>query len=405
MAIRTLEARQPPAEDIDQLRSGSEELQRGQAALGKGLLELRENSTRLRNGVVEFNDEAQSSVFVTSDVQASARQMADGMIQLNDGMQSAVDAQRKLSDGSTRLHEKLSVLVEGAKEQSLAISAISAKLPPDAKVDALKKGSESLATGMADLADGTARLNEGAQRMESGFKLLADTLPDMPAGLEGSAEGLSRSVAPALVVDAPVPNHGNAYAIAIIPAALWLGAGIATFLIDVRVLPRQGASLPPMAQFLSKLALPAALVAFQGIAIILTIIFVLKLSIVSLWAVSLTIMVAALTFLVFVLALTRALGDIGKALAILFLALQLSSSGGVMPVELSGGLYAELSPWLPLTWVVTSLKAGMFGAFEGQWILPLLPVAATGLMATWLASRLGQWRFVDEASIRPPVDI
>lgn len=403
-AMRALDARQPLTEDLEQLQSGSEVLQQGQTALGNGLIELKVGSTRLRNGMIEFRDEAQASVFVPGEAQESARRIVDGLTQLNDGLQETIEAQKKLSEGSAKVNAKLSLLVDGAKGQSVAIHAINTKLPPDAQVDVLKRGSESIASGMAGLADGTEQLNDGAQRLSAGFKLLTDTLPDATPGLEGSAEGLSHSVAPVLVVDAPVPNQGNAYAINMVPAALWLGAGIVIFLINVRVLPQQGASLPPMAQFVSKLALPAALVTLQGIVVILTMIFVLNLSIANFWAVSLTIIIAALTFLIFVLALTRAFGDVGKALAILFLALQLSSSGGVMPVELSGSLYTELSPWLPLTWVVKSLKAGMFGAFEGQWMASLLPVAVAGIVAAWVASRVGRWDFIDEASIRPPLD-
>lgn len=404
-AMRALEARQPLTEDLEQLQSGSEELQHGQTALGNGLVELKAGSARLRKGMIEFRDEAEASIFVPDEAQEGARRMVDGLTQLNDGLQETIEAQRKISEGSAKVNAKLSQLVEGAKGQSVAIHTINTKLPPDVQVDALKKGSESIASGTAALADGTERLNDGAQRLSSGFKLLTDALPDATPGLEGSAEGLSHSVAPVLVVDAPVPNQGNAYAINIIPAALWLGAGIVTFLFNMRVLPKNGATLPPLAQFGGKVALPAAMVTLQGIAVILTMIFVLKLSIANFWAVSITIIIAALTFLVFVLALTRAFGDAGKALAILFLALQLSSSGGVMPVELSGGLYAELSPWLPLTWVVKSLKAGMFGAFEGHWMLSLLPVAAAGVVAAWVASRVGRWNFVDEASMKPSVNI
>lgn len=404
-AVRTLESRQLSVDDIDQLLAGSRELHQGHLALGKGLAELKGGSARLRGGFAEFSDEAQSAIFVFSDVREGARRMAEGMLQLNEGLQGAIDAQKRLSEGAATLNEKLSLLTEGARRQGVAVSAMSARLPTDAEIDALLKGSETISGGMATLADGTDRLHEGAQRLAAGFELLAGALPEVPQELGGSAEGLSHSVSPVLVVDAPVPNHGNAQAINIIPAALWLGAGIAAFLVNLRVLSRQGAFLPPLAQFVAKAALPAALVVLQGVAVILVITFVLRLSIVNLWAVSLVIVVAALTFLVFVLALTRAFGDVGKVLAILFLALQLSSAGGVMPVELSGGLYAELSPWLPFTWVVKSLKAGMFGAFDGAWGLPLLPVAAAGVLATWLASRVGQWRYVDEAAIHPPIDL
>ena len=99
------------------------------------------------------------------------------------------------------------------------------------------------------------------------------------------------------------------------------------------------------------------------------------------------------------------LGDAGKALAVLFLAVQLSSSGGVLPVELSGRVFMDISPWLPLTWVVRAIKAAMFGAFDQAWAQPLLLVAAAGVAAGAMACLVGKWRYVEPSAIRPAVDL
>ena len=86
-----------------------------------------------------------------------------------------------------------------------------------------------------------------------------------------------------------------------------------------------------------------------------------------------------------------------------FLAVQLSSSGGILPVELSGGWFANISPWLPLTWVVQAIKACMFGAYDGIWLRPLGWVALAGLVVAALACYVGRWRFVRTAEVRPAV--
>ena len=88
----------------------------------------------------------------------------------------------------------------------------------------------------------------------------------------------------------------------------------------------------------------------------------------------------------------------------LFLAVQLSSSGGVLPVELSGGIFAHISPWLPMTWVVQAIKASMFGAYDSQWMQPMLQVAAAGVVATLMASFVGHWRYVNHNEMRPPIE-
>jgi putative membrane protein len=102
--------------------------------------------------------------------------------------------------------------------------------------------------------------------------------------------------------------------------------------------------------------------------------------------------------------MTRALGDAGKALAMLFLAIQISASGGFLPVELSGSLYAQISPWLPMTWVVKGLKACMFGAYEDNWQMPFLITTLWGLAALTLTCFIGRWQFAPSRRMQPAMD-
>jgi putative membrane protein len=145
-------------------------------------------------------------------------------------------------------------------------------------------------------------------------------------------------------------------------------------------------------------------VLLQALFVMLAVVYFLKINVVDLGAFALILATASLTFLVIVFALTRAFGDAGKALAMLLLAVQLSSSGGIMPIELSGGLFAEISPWLPLTWVVRAIKASMFGAYNGGWQHPLLLVAGAGVIGAIIAATVGRWRYVKPASMRPAID-
>jgi putative membrane protein len=88
----------------------------------------------------------------------------------------------------------------------------------------------------------------------------------------------------------------------------------------------------------------------------------------------------------------------------IFLAVQITSSGGVLPVELSGGFFASISPWLPLTWVVRALKVTLFDAYAGQWHYPLAVVALGGVVTLVSTIWIGKWRYVKSSSMRPAVD-
>ena len=113
---------------------------------------------------------------------------------------------------------------------------------------------------------------------------------------------------------------------------------------------------------------------------------------------------ASLAFVFMVFALTRALGDAGKALTMLFLAIQISASGGFLPIELSGSLYAQISPLLPMTWVVKGLKACMFGAYEDNWQTPWMIISLWGLAALTMACTVGPWRYAPSRRSKPAMD-
>ena len=132
--------------------------------------------------------------------------------------------------------------------------------------------------------------------------------------------------------------------------------------------------------------------------------FVLELQVSRLLPFALTLSISALTFLTLIVALTRAFGDAGKAAVLLLMVLQLSSAGGVFPVELSGGIYPVISPWLPFTWVIKAMRASMFGAFDGDWFSPWLVIGLIGSIAWLAACFVGRWQFVGPAEHRPAVE-
>lgn len=402
--LKTMDAARPAAADLARLKNGAEALAAGHVELERGFVELQSGTKRLRDGVKGFRDETADSILIPGRVTEGLDQVGDGIGQLDAGIHTAADAQRKLSDGANRLNAGVGTLTQGVQALGNGIHTAVTKLPEDRKLSSLGDGAGELLSGTTALAAGNDKVKAGTQRLHEGIELLVRSLPAAVSALEGSAEGLANSVEPVVEVDAPVQNQGAGFAPNVLPAALWLGAGIIAFLFNVRVMPRHAQDFPQVAQFVGKIMVPAAVVTVQALLVLLAVTVLLKIHIHDLLALVLTLGVSSLTFLAIVFALTRALGDAGKALAMLFLAVQLSSSGGVLPVELSGGIFAHISPWLPMTWVVQAIKASMFGAYDSQWMQPMLQVATAGVVATLMASFVGHWRYVNHNEMRPPIE-
>jgi putative membrane protein len=314
-------------------------------------------------------------------------------------------AHQKLSEGAAQLSTGVGALTTGIRSLNAGLRTAVTQWPDDSKLDELGRGTWSLSSGAVALKSGSQKVSAGAQHLAGGLDLLEESLPANLKKLDGNAQGLAQSVQPSMEVAAPVQNNGSGFAPNIIPGALWLGASLAAFLIHMRTLPRQAAGLSAPARMAGKIILPLGLVVLQALLVWVSVLWILQIQTLDAPALALTFMLGSMTFLLIVFALTRALGDAGKALALIFLAVQLSSSGGVLPVELSGGLFAKISPYLPITWVVKAIKACLFGAFEGAWQEPLLLVSLAGLVAAVLACYVGRWRFVKPSALRPALDL
>lgn len=403
--LRTMDARRPPNSELTRLKNGADTLAAGHVELGQGMETLQYGSQKIQEGVNGFREEANNSVLVSTKVKENIGQLSSGLTQLDEGLKAAAEAQQKLSDGASRLSAGVGTLTNGMRALTGGVRTAVSKLPEDSQLDELGSGAGALASGSSALAEGLQKVKTGSMTLRGGLDLLANSLPTTIETPEGSAEGLANSVQPVMEVEAQVQNSGSGFAANIIPGSLWLGAGIAAFLIHVRTLPRQAQRFSRAAKLLGKLVLPMAVVLLQAALVWATVLYLLKIRVVTPGVFALTLGVAAMTFLALVFLLTKAFGDAGKALAMVLLAVQLSSSGGVLPVELSGGLFAQISPWLPLTWVVRAIKASMFGAYDGSWHQPVLMVTAAGAAALLVAAYLGRWRYVKAGAMRPAVDL
>lgn len=156
---------------------------------------------------------------------------------------------------------------------------------------------------------------------------------------------------------------------------------------------------------MGKLGILVGIITAQSLILMLMTLFLLKLWIVDLPQFAATLVLSSTCFLLIIIALTRAFGDVGKAMTLILLILQLSSSGAVIPVELSGGIYQSLSPWLPFTWVVKALRTSMFGAFNGEWIQPSLIIVFMSALAWSAACFVGTWNIVGPDEHRPAIEV
>ena len=401
--LKVIDAARPSNADLSRLTSRARALENGHAELDRTMDELQKGLMQLSERATALRDEAKDRPFAAGGDSDSLGKFADGMTQLEADIKTANTTHAQLALGAARLRAGFNTMARGVRAMGVDERALVAKFPKDSQFDELARGANDVSANATSLMTTTQKTNQSAERLMTGVELLAKTLPDKVDRLDGSAEGLANSVEPVLEIDAPVQNSGSGFASNVVPGALWLGAAMAIFLIHIRVLPRQVQFFSRPAKVVGKIFLPACVALLQSLLVFIAVLYVLKIQVLLPWAFALTLVVSSLTFLSIVFALTKAFGDAGKGIAMFLLAVQLSSSGGILPVELSGGFFAQISPWLPLTWVVESIKASMFGAYGAAWAPPLRLMVFAGLTGFVLSCGLGRWRYVKSTSRRSGV--
>ena len=388
--LRSVEAKLPGEAELKTFRAGTQRLAARQRELGSGLEQLQAGARKLTDGAGQLRDESAGIPFVGERVAAGAAAIAAGGSELTDGLTGALDANARLARGAERVDAGAEKLLGGVAALGEGLRTMSEKLPEDNRLDAFVASGRTLANA--------------AGKLRAGVALVDDVLPAPPKKFDASARGLADSVEPALEVVAPVANNGSAFAPNMVALALWLGAVMAVYLFNLRLVLSRHAGAPAAAKALGKFALPALLVLLQAGLVLLMLVFGLGVAVPNYPSFALCMVSAALAFLAMAFLLLRAFGEAGKLFAVLLLTLQLAAGGGVLPIELSGDFFQAVHDWLPFTWAIKSLRASLFGAFDGDWVHAWRVVVGSGAASLLLATLVGRWKGVELADYRPGIE-
>ena len=158
----------------------------------------------------------------------------------------------------------------------------------------------------------------------------------------------------------PIANYGSASSPFYTCLAIWVGALLLVSMLSVDV------EMPKKMYKAHHFYFGRGLT-FLSIAIVQTTIvtvgdiFLLGVDVHNRWAFILFSLIISFVFTTIVYTLVSIFGNIGKGMAIILLVLQISSSGGNFPIEVSSPFFQRLYPFLPFTYAVNLLREGVGG--------------------------------------------
>lgn len=191
--------------------------------------------------------------------------------------------------------------------------------------------------------DKDERLNELTKLLQRNAKSVSDFLSN-PIALEQN-----RVFA--------IPNYGSAMTPFYTTLAIWVGAFTLLSVLSIKVAPLENnKAVSTREEFFGRYLLFATITIIQALIIASGNLFGLKTYAVSPAIFLIFSIYVGIVFSMIIYTLVSVFGNVGKALALVIMVLQVSASGGTFPIELTPKFFQYISPMLPFTYAIGGMR-------------------------------------------------
>lgn len=164
----------------------------------------------------------------------------------------------------------------------------------------------------------------------------------------------------------PIPNYGSAMAPFFTTLSLWVGALILVSILSVDVKDIEGAKkLKVHEKYFGRYFTFMTIAIFQALIVSLGDIYLLKVYVSNKPIFILFSIFISIIFSMIIYTLVSVFGNVGKALGVILLVLQISASGGTFPIEVTPGFFQRINPLLPFTYAISGMREAVGGVIEG----------------------------------------
>ncbi|WP_165443604.1 YhgE/Pip domain-containing protein [Olsenella sp. Marseille-P4559] len=325
---------------------------------------LRTSAQNLEDGVSSAKeDHEEISSLITQDAQeisdARGTFESDLQTELLDLASSIDNASTASSAVSTKLEETVSDVSDAASLTSGDLSD-------------MKEMLDSSATQVDNMADDLDQLSQKlTDALGSGdAQQVRQILSADPTDL---AKFLSEPVGLSRVAIYPIANTGSAMAGFYTTLAIWVGAVVLVAMMKVQVSDAElaEADARPRHAYLGRLLLFGLLGVLQALLVSLGDLFYLGIQCVSPVVFVLSCCLVSVVFVNIMYAFTVSFGDVGKAVCVFLLVIQVAGSGGTFPVEMLPKAFQTLYPTLPFVHSIAVMHECIGGFYGYTWLIEM----------------------------------
>ena len=286
--------------------------------------------------------------------------LTTGATQLEQGVTSYTNAVGRLSEGTSALASKNSDLLANTTKLANGAAQLTDKSPElTSSFEKLADGTNQLASGTEKLADGSSALTDNLSKLTVGTSDLSNGLSDAGDKLstvstkEDNAKTLADPLTLSKTDENKVEKNGIGMAPYMISVALFVAA-ISTNII-FSTLPSGQEPKTRRDWLKARIEVNGVISVVAGV-LVYGAVHLIGLSANHEWATLGLIVLASMTFMALVTALVTWDSKLGAFASLILLLLQLASSAGTYPLELTSKIFQVINPWLPMSYSVSGLR-------------------------------------------------
>lgn len=286
--------------------------------------------------------------------------LTTGATQLEQGVTSYTNAVGQLSEGTSALASKNPDLLANTTKLANGAAQLTDKSPElTSSFEKLADGTNQLASGTEKLADGSSALTDNLSKLTVGTSDLSNGLSDAGDKLstvstkEDNAKTLADPLTLSKTDENKVEKNGIGMAPYMISVALFVAA-ISTNII-FSTLPSGQEPKTRRDWLKARIEVNGVISVVAGV-LVYGAVHLIGLSANHELATLGLIVLASMTFMALVTALVTWDSKLGAFASLILLLLQLASSAGTYPLELTSKIFQVINPWLPMSYSVSGLR-------------------------------------------------
>ena len=188
---------------------------------------------------------------------------------------------------------------------------------------------------------------------------------------EKYAEFLSEPVKVSEEVIYPTASYGDAMTPFYSTLAIWVGGVILIAILKVEAEPKGLRHVTDGQKYWGKFLLFFFLGQIQAAIIVLGDIYLLNCQVENPWLFWAAAAVTSFVFNAIIYSLALAFGDLGKAVVVVILVVQIAGSSGSYPIEILPDIFSKIYLFFPFPYAINAMREAIFGMYHWDYFIYL----------------------------------